>query len=221
VIRAIDVQVEQVSAAPLEDMIAAAPTSFTIHDVTPPELDIEVVDAEVVKPVVEEETAIDNPLSTHTPTKTEAPAVLFQLEEDSQPNTAQDQVQSHQEGEIKRFVLEMEEEEPPKPIAQTTKAATEAPVVKKKPFSPLDGTIEEGLSRRTEERKQQLKQFNYRFSNNKRVDDLEREPAYKRQDVSLDTPSHDETNSRTTLSTDSQDGLQFRTNNSFLHDNVD
>ena len=219
VIRAIDVQAEHVSAAPLEDMIAEEPISFTIHDVTPPELDIEVVDAEVVKPVIEEETAIDNPLSAST--KTEAPAVLFQLEEDSQPTAAQDQIQPHQEGEIKRFVLEIEEEEPPKPIARTTETATEEPVVKKKPFSPLDGTIEEGLSRRTEERKQQLKQFNYRFSNNKRVDDLEREPAYKRQDVSLDTPSHDETNSRTTLSTDSQDGLQFRTNNSFLHDNVD
>lgn len=220
IIRSIDVQAEYVSA-PLEDMIAEEPISFTIHDVTPSELDIEVIDAEVVKPIPDEVSPTDHPLQDTSSKTTNEPAVLFQLEEDSQPVAVQEQARVQQEGEIKRFVLEMEEEEAPRPVAVKPMEKVAEPQVKEKPFSPLDGTIEEGLSRRTEERKQQLKQFNYRFNNNKRIDDLEREPAYKRQDVSLDSPDHDGTKSRMTLSTDSKDGLQFRTNNSFLHDNVD
>jgi cell division protein FtsZ len=37
----------------------------------------------------------------------------------------------------------------------------------------------------------------------------------------LERPEQDGATSRTSLSTDSNDGLQLRTNNSFLHDNVD
>ena len=117
------------------------------------------------------------------------------------------------------FVLEMDEE--PAPVLQTTKNEEKPIVETQKPFSPIEGTIEEGLSRRTEERKEKLKQFNYRFNQNSRVEDLEREPAYKRQEIELDEPDNGASASRTSLSTDSKDALQFRTNNSFLHDNVD
>lgn len=218
VIRSIDIQAEEV-AAPLEDMIAAEPTSFTIHDVTPSEMDIEVIDAEVVKPEEKETAVVDQPIASRSNQPNLESAVLFELEDDSQPVVAQGKNQPKGEDEITRFVLEMDEEEP----VAVTKTSPKATPVKtaEKPFSPIDGTIEEGLSSRTEERKQQLKQFNYRFSQNKRVDDLEREPAYKRQDVSLERPEQDGETSRTSLSTDSNDGLQLRTNNSFLHDNVD
>ena len=91
----------------------------------------------------------------------------------------------------------------------------------KRCFHQLTALFEEGLSRRTEERKEKLKQFNYRFNQNTRVEDLEREPAYKRQEIELDEPDNGASASRTSLSTDSKDELQFRTNNSFLHDNVD
>jgi cell division protein FtsZ len=53
-----------------------------------------------------------------------------------------------------------------------------------------------------------------------RVDDLEKQPAYKRQGLDLDPNLPDEP-SRTTLDTDNNDDLQMRSNNSFLHDNVD
>jgi cell division protein FtsZ len=200
-------------------MIAAEPTSFTIHDVTPSEMDIEVFDAEVVKPEEKETAVVDQPIASSSNQPNIEPAVLFELEDDSQPVVAQGKNQPKEEEEITRFVLEMDEEEP----VAVTKTSLKATPVKtaEKPFSPIDGTIQEGLSNRTEERKQQLKQFNYRFSQNKRVDDLEREPAYKRQDVSLERPEQDGATSRTSLSTDSNDGLQLRTNNSFLHDNVD
>ena len=53
-----------------------------------------------------------------------------------------------------------------------------------------------------------------------RVDDLEKQPAYKRQGLDLDTDLPDQ-RSRTTLDTDTNDDIQMRSNNSFLHDNVD
>jgi hypothetical protein len=40
------------------------------------------------------------------------------------------------------------------------------------------------------ERKEKLKQFNYRFNQNTRVENLEREPAYKRQEVELSDPEN-------------------------------
>ena len=53
-----------------------------------------------------------------------------------------------------------------------------------------------------------------------RVDDLEKQPAYKRQGLDLDIDLPDQP-SRTTLDTDTNDDIQMRSNNSFLHDNVD
>jgi len=215
-IRAIETSFETVHAS--EEVVKTPMNSFTIHDITPSVNDIEVIDAEVVVPEAQPTSPLDEPLKAPQKTPQESPAVLFQLEEDSQPV-----VNTSSEGEIKRFVLEMEEEEAPAPVAQkTTTPTTEDPsTVTKKTFSPIDGTIEEGLVRRTEERKQQLKQFNYRFNQNTRIEDLEREPAYKRQEIDLDRPDEEGASSRTTLSLDSKDELQFRTNNSFLHDNVD
>ena len=95
----------------------------------------------------------------------------------------------------------------------------------KKEISPLHLTISE-LQNRSQERKNKMKQFNYKFSNKvqQNIDEIEREPAYKRMGVELDnTISSSDTNnqSKTTLSVDENDDLQFRSNNSFLHDNVD
>ena len=52
------------------------------------------------------------------------------------------------------------------------------------------------------------------------MDEFEKEPAYKRSGVELNTPNYNN-KSRTSLGTDSNDDIQLRSNNSFLHDNVD
>ncbi|WP_300978902.1 cell division protein FtsZ [Flavobacterium sp.] len=88
--------------------------------------------------------------------------------------------------------------------------------------SPMDMTIEETLRFRAEERRKKLKEFNYKFHNNiTRIDELEREPAYKRLGVDLTNTQAVNQNSRISVSTDSNNDLQFRSNNSYLHDNVD
>ncbi|MFM7018877.1 cell division protein FtsZ [Flavobacterium sp.] len=89
-------------------------------------------------------------------------------------------------------------------------------------ISPLEMTIEETLKLRADERRRKLKEFNYKFHNNpSRVDELEREPAYKRLGVDLSENSSMNANSRMSLGIDSNDDVQLRSNNSFLHDNVD
>ena len=89
-------------------------------------------------------------------------------------------------------------------------------------ISPMEMSIEETLKFRADERRRKLKEFNYKFHNNpSRVDEYEKEPAYKRTGVELSSPQTKTSNSRLSLGTDSNDDIQLRSNNSFLHDNVD
>ena len=89
-------------------------------------------------------------------------------------------------------------------------------------ISPMDMTIQESMKLRTEERRKKLKDFNYKFHNIiSKVDELERVPAYKRHNIELSKTQTTGTNSRISVGTDSNDDLQLRSNNSFLHDNVD
>jgi cell division protein FtsZ len=88
--------------------------------------------------------------------------------------------------------------------------------------SPMELTIEETLRLRAEERRKKLKEFNYKFHNNvSRIDELEKEPAYKRLGIDLSNSQSNNNNSRISVGTDSNNDLQLRSNNSFLHDNVD
>jgi len=88
--------------------------------------------------------------------------------------------------------------------------------------SPMDMTIQETLKFRSDERRKKLKEFNYKFHNNiSKIDELEKEPAYKRLGIDISKTQANSTNSRISVGTDSNDDLQLRSNNSYLHDNVD
>lgn len=88
---------------------------------------------------------------------------------------------------------------------------------------PMNSPISKLLVDRAAERKRKMKEFNYKFHHNQsRIEDIEKQPAYKRMGIDLEeTPDKDGNLSRTTLSTDDNDDIQLRSNNSFLHDNVD
>ena len=89
-------------------------------------------------------------------------------------------------------------------------------------ISPVEMTIEETLKHRADERRRKLKDFNYKFHNNpSRVEELEKEPAYKRIGLDLNENNSNNNSSRMSLGMDSNDDVQLRSNNSFLHDNVD
>lgn len=87
--------------------------------------------------------------------------------------------------------------------------------------TPFEQSIDETLAAQNEKRREHLKAFNHKFMHQmQRVDDMEKQPAYKRQGLDLDSDKP-ESPSRTTLDKDGNDDLQMRSNNSFLHDNVD
>ena len=102
-----------------------------------------------------------------------------------------------------------------KPLASEIKADNKEIVL-----NPLNSSIADGLSKRTEERKIKLKQYNYNFTKANNIKSMENEPAFKRAGVSLDSV-HQFESSRSVISEDLNGEINLRTNNSFLHDNVD
>ena len=106
---------------------------------------------------------------------------------------------------------------------RTTNPQAEVTVVEStsEEVSPLDLTINE-LQKRAEERRNKMKGFNYRFTDqmSKNIDEIERQPAYKRMGLDLDVTNASVSKTKTTLHIDNDD-IQLKSNNSFLHDNVD
>jgi len=99
------------------------------------------------------------------------------------------------------------------------RVVTSDPEEKQDPFnSPISKTLRD----RADERRQKMKAFNYKFNTSK-IEEIEKEPAYKRQGVNLDESAHSSTehSSRTSVGHDDNDEVQLRSNNSYLHDNVD
>ena len=89
-------------------------------------------------------------------------------------------------------------------------------------LDPTDMSIEDTLKMRADERRRKLKDFNYKFNNvNAKIDDLDKVPAYKRSGVDLHSSNQYNSASRTSIGIDSNQDTQLRSNNSFLHDNVD
>ena len=92
-----------------------------------------------------------------------------------------------------------------------------------KEISPLNMSIAE-FKKTTEDRKMHLKKHNYTFHQTpSNIDELEREPAFKRQNIVLEDSdsSSDSNKSRTSIELDENNEIQLRSNNSYLHDNVD
>jgi len=79
-------------------------------------------------------------------------------------------------------------------------------------LNPLNSSIADGLSRRTEERKIKLKEFNYNFNKAKNLINMENEPAFKRAGINFDDVEKIK---------DSNGEINLQIDKSFLHDNND
>ena len=90
-------------------------------------------------------------------------------------------------------------------------------------MNPTEMSIEEfTLRSRAAERRRKMKDFNYKFNNSTaHYTDLEKEPAYKRLGVDLDEVNDESNKSRISFGVDGNNDPKLRSNNSFLHDNVD
>ncbi|WP_010180418.1 cell division protein FtsZ [Aquimarina agarilytica] len=205
--------------------------------------EIEVKDVEVVEPVFEEENEqMTFTFDLTTPESTKAIEVNDEIE--IKPVAAAAEVEVKEELEVAPVVVAEVNKEPqvvryqleeePEEVAVAKEEESEITFEKKtvapltpetsidETGDPLDLPISEVLRSRASERRAHMKDFNYKFrSSASNIDDIERQPAYKRAGLDLDKNKDGSVVSRTTLSTDSNDDLQLRRNNSFLHDNVD
>ena len=88
-------------------------------------------------------------------------------------------------------------------------------------INPFGQTIDQTIASQSENRKAHLKAYNHKFSHQyQKIDEFEKEPAYKRKGLDLNE-NLPESPSRLSIENDSNNDLQIRSNNSFLHDNVD
>ena len=179
--------------------------NFVVNDISDAVNDIEVLDYEVVIAENSDSLSIvDFPLQQNLKEQ----KVLFHLNKDEKIVDQKDEQEN-----IKRYVLKLDEEDEKNENKNLNEELNK--------FSPINNSIAEGLARRKEERKNKLVEFNYRFNKNLKTEELEREPAYKRQKVDFNSEENDSSISNTTIGEDSSKTDVLRTNNSFLHDNVD
>jgi cell division protein FtsZ len=174
--------------------------------------DIEIVGLEHIKP---------DPVRKPNPVrKADEEVVRHNLEEEFAPeiNALKSVADEEKSDENLNFELKVTRSEP---IENNVEEA-----ISDNDISPLNLTIAE-LKDRAELRRKKMKDFNYKFINklNHSIDEIESQPAYKRMGVDLrevpPSSEADNNKSRMSLGTDENDDIQLRSNNSFLHDNVD
>ncbi|MCM5661468.1 cell division protein FtsZ [Galbibacter mesophilus] len=222
---------------------------FVIIDTTAKLRDIDVVDPEIVRPAeAKKQTMLsfDMPLNENDQEEEEEQnTVTFDFSEDVNDYEVKDHVEVIPVTEVsqdgtKRYSLddymEMEDQlNNAKPSAKKEEKVEEElafkkKVVEEKPsdnqvseeVDPMNSSIEDSLRSRAEERRRKLKDFNYKFHNNaSKIEEIEKQPAYKRMGIDLEDRRNSDQSSRMSLGSDSNDEMQLRSNNSFLHDNVD
>lgn len=244
IIKNIEVVYDEVKADIVEE-------EFVIKPVTRMSDDVEnMTDVEVISDYIEEEQQItltfDLPLSSDTEEETKEDVILYQLNDETKDIPVNDYVElitvneTNETGDIRYALddyIEVESTMNKKSVEsnEVVEEIENDMVFEKKviqqddnddnlveEIDPMNSPISELLKERAEERRRKMKEFNYKF-NNAKIDDIEKVPAYKRQGVNLEEAKHSsETDiSRTSIGLDDNDDIQLRSNNSFLHDNVD
>ena len=180
------------------------------------------------KPVVEEENTIFELTNETREIKVNQPVQFVPVTELSDNGIIKYSLEEYMEAEnellsskpVAKVVEEVIPEEMNITMKQVEPAQREE--VRQEDISPMEMTIEETLRLRADERRKKLKEFNYKFHNNvSKVDEYEKEPAYKRLGIDISNQQTSNATSRISVGTDSNNDLQLRSNNSYLHDNVD
>ncbi|NCF31877.1 MAG: cell division protein FtsZ [Bacteroidetes bacterium] len=187
---------------------------FIINDLDEQVLDLEVVGSEEVEAEEENQFAFDFGLPISDNQEVSAEKIVHTLSEAEEEEVKEDASLS----EAIDFEFEVVEKREEIPV-------TDMEEVMSSPHddSPFDKKIKETATKENEERKEHLKKFNHAFKHSvSKIDEFEKQPAYKRMGLELDQPSSSESNeSRLSVDSDKNDDIQLRSNNSFLHDNVD
>ncbi|MFO7702872.1 MAG: cell division protein FtsZ [Psychroflexus maritimus] len=136
----------------------------------------------------------------------------------AQPQQASEPKQEAEETSEEEFSFEVKKELNKEVKKEDTNATEEV----SNEIDPFSSSIQD-LKASAAQRRAKLKRFNYQFKNNQQnIDEIEKQPAYKRAGVEIDHSRKTENKrSRTSLQQDENGNVNFRSNNSYLHDNVD
>ena len=189
---------------------------FVINEVSSLLSEIDVVDPEEVKQESQIQMDFELPLTD----KTTEEKVAFQLEEDPVEETTSKISQEFDDASLE-VKFELKDESTTLSEESLIGVQEAAMQVEDSKTNPFEQSIDQTIASQSQKRREHLKAFNHKFKHQvQRVDEMEREPAYKRQGMDLDAEEPN-TPSRFSLDDDGNDDLQLRSNNSFLHDNVD
>jgi cell division protein FtsZ len=202
-----------------EELLVEVEEEFTNNDFSINDLSNEVLDLEMVDEVIisadgnsENQFIFDFTLPNENHNGIDTEKLVYQSNEIDSPN------ENNEVDEAMAFKLEFIEK-PEK--SESLDLSTEK--VKIESESPFDKSIQDIAASENDKRKEHLKKFNHAFKHSmSKIDEFEKQPAYKRLGLDLDQPhSSDSNESRISLDNDKNDDIQLRSNNSFLHDNVD
>ena len=216
-IKEMDVIYELLQMASLteESPIPNEEEEFIINDLGSDILDLDVVDSEAI--VSEEENQFTFDFGLPISEKEESPSekIIHSLSEEKTDEHIQEDAAIKEALDFKFEVVEKREENSP--------LESKDILIDSTPDTPFDKTISEANVEENEKRKEHLKKFNHAFKHSmNKIDEFEKQPAYKRMGVDIeesDSPASDD--SRMSVENDDNDEIQLRSNNSFLHDNVD
>lgn len=202
----VDQQIEEIPVAEQEE-------EFIINDLDEEVLDIEVKGSEEVVPEEENQFTFDFGLPIAESHETNSKKIVHTLTEEEEEVNEDESLK-----EAVDFKFEVVE----KP-QETSVLDDDKNLSSPNEDSPFDQTIKETAVQENEKRKEHLKKFNHAFKHSmSKIDEFEKQPAYKRMGVELEEPNSSGSNeSRMSVDNDNNDEIQLRSNNSFLHDNVD
>jgi len=220
----------------LEEPVVPVQEEFVINEISTDFREIEVIDAEHLNVEEENQISFEFDLPLMEVEANQNNAIQFEQVSSEEPRVAPSVSDAIEEK--VPIVFQLDELDPAQEIETHTSASSindievEFKVVSKdevldkvvsaKDASPFDLSINDTVNSVNEKRKEQLKKFNYTFKNNiNRIEEMEKQPAYKRMGFDVDDPQEEVGNSQISLDTDTNQDIQFRSNNSFLHDNVD
>ncbi len=160
----------------------------------------------------------------------ESPKIVHNLYEESESNNdlANEIVSEEPKFDFKSSVEESKEESSFEPsfndVSDSSSTTFNTNSIKEEPKSTFSDELDaEERLKRSQERLSQLNNLTLKLKSPSGISDLEDEPAYIRKKVKLDNIEHSSENkaSRFTLGDDGDNNPEIRSNNSFLHDNVD
>jgi cell division protein FtsZ len=236
----IEVEAEQVAPSfTLDETPVVEEEEFIINEIVTNVRDIEVIDAEHLMVEEKSQISFEFDLPIMEPEAVQKETIQFKEVEFEAPAMTSDIVEEPKQEQEVTTVYHLDELEVEEELTLIASETTlndidvEYKIVSKEEIpeqlaapvedaNPFDRSINESVNLENEKRKEQLKKFNYTFKNNiNKIEEMEKQPAYKRLGFDIDDTREERGNSQISVDTDTNEDIQFRSNNSFLHDNVD